>query len=161
MINDLAAVLFDFGDTLVTLKTPREELFLRAASSIGLKLDRPSVQRAYQVVEFTNKFSSVSGQDRSAFYAKYNEQLCEVLGISSYYHSLLPAVNEAFANSGGWVLMEDALSTLARLQDRKLPLALVANWDSNLSDVAERLGIRSYFSAVIASHTVGVEKPSP
>lgn len=161
MSNEPAAVLFDFGDTLVTLRTPREELFLRAATSIGLELDPANVQRAYQVVEFTNKFSSVSGQDRSTFYAKYNEQLCEVLGVSSHYPSLLPAITDAFANSGGWMLIEDAKSTLTKLQDRSMRLALVANWDSNLAAVAGRFGIRDYFSAIVASHAVGVEKPSP
>ncbi len=48
---------------------------------------------------------------------------------------------------------------LDRLREFQFPLAIVANWDSNLSALTEHLGIRSAFSAVVPSQLAGVEKP--
>jgi putative hydrolase of the HAD superfamily len=159
--NDISAVLFDFGDTLVTLPITREELFLRAAASIGVALSLDAVKRAYQTVDFHKKYSSVKAQIRAQFYAEYNALLCEALGISSHYEMLLPAVTREFAKCPKWILIEDVSDVLSQLRNLKLPLGLVANWDSNLGDIAARLQIRDYFSVVVASQTAGIEKPDP
>jgi putative hydrolase of the HAD superfamily len=160
-LNDISAVLFDFGDTLVTLPIQREQLFVRAAESIGITLGLDEVKRAYQMVDFHKKYSSVKAQVRSQFYAEYNAMLCEALGISSHYEKLLPAVTREFAECPKWVLFEDVRDVLTRLRDLQLPMGLVANWDANLGDVAGRLEIRDYFSVVVASQAVGFEKPDP
>ena len=67
-------LFFRLGDTLVTLPTPREELFVRAARSINLQLSIEAVRRAYQIVDFNNKYSSISVRDRTLFYSQYNAQ---------------------------------------------------------------------------------------
>jgi putative hydrolase of the HAD superfamily len=50
---------------------------------------------------------------------------------------------------------------LSSLRQQDLPLALVANWASSLSDLVEQLGIRQEFSAIVSSQSAGVEKPDP
>ncbi|HEY6805809.1 MAG TPA: HAD family hydrolase [Pyrinomonadaceae bacterium] len=160
-LKTFSAVLFDFGDTLVTLPIRREELFVRAAQSIGVTLSLEAVQHAYQIVDFYKKYSSVKQQVRAQFYAEYNALLCEVLGISSHYEKLLPAVTEEFANCPKWVLIDDAKEVLGKLTELQLSLGLVANWDANLGDVAARLQIKDYFKVIVASQAVGVEKPDP
>jgi putative hydrolase of the HAD superfamily len=158
-LDEVKAVFFDFGDTLARLSPSREELFRRAALSIGLELEIEAVRRAYQIIDFHHKYSSVLVKDRDRFYHDYNELLCEALGISSHYIKLAPALLNHFKTSKRWELMEDAAEVLSRLGARPLPLALVANWDSNLSSLTERLGIRQHFSAIVASQSAGVEKP--
>ena len=155
------AVFFDCGDTLVTLSSPKEELFARAARSLGLELEPAAVKRAYQIVDFHNKYSSVKVTNHDSFYRNYNEQLCEALGISSYFGKLYPALAAEFKQHKSWKLIEDAADVLRRLYQRGLPLALVANWDANLSSLAEQLGIKQFFSVIVASQEVGVEKPDP
>lgn len=158
---DFSAVLFDFGDTLVTLPIPREELFTRAAQSIGLQLNIEAVRRAYQIVDFNHKYSSISIRDRAQFYRQYNERICEALGISNYFEHLLPAVTNEFSRNRGWVLFNDSETILKILSLHKVTLGIVANWDSNLPDVVARLGIRDFFSTIVASHSAGSEKPDP
>jgi putative hydrolase of the HAD superfamily len=160
-LAQLAAVFFDFGDTLVGLSPTREELFTRAASAIGLTLDIAAVRLAYFTVDFHTKYSSVTVKDQDAFYRDYNAQLCAALGISSHLAKLQPALAVAFKNDKRWKLMDDAPGVLGRLRARNVPLALVANWDANLPALVERLGINSHFSAIVPSQAVGVEKPSP
>lgn len=164
MAKDLGiaqAVFFDFGDTLAALEPSREALFVKAARSIGLELDLETVRRAYQVIEFFNKYSSVTVTDRDAFYDNYNSQLVEVLGISNHFASLGPALIEHFKREKHWKLFDDSARALAGLQASGRPLALVANWDRNLPALINRLGIGAHFSCVAASQAVGVEKPDP
>lgn len=160
-LSEVAAIFFDFGETLATLAPTKEQLFVRAAQSIGLELELETIRRAYQIVDFNNKYSSVEVTDRDAFYHSYNEQLSEALGISSHFTKLSPALAEQFRKEKKWKLFEEVPEVLSQLQQAGLPLALVANWDSNLSSLTEELGIRQAFSTIVASQTVGVEKPDP
>jgi len=160
-IQDAAAIFFDFGETLATLAPSKEELFIIASQSIGLELELSAVRRAYQVVDFHNKYSSIKITDRDAFYRNYNEQLAEALGISTHFASLGPALSELFRNKKNWTLFDDTARTLGRLHELGRQLAVVANWDANLPTLNEHLGIAPYFSIVIASEAGGVEKPDP
>lgn len=159
--KEVAAGFFDFGETLATLVPSKEELFVRAGASIGLELELESVRRAYQIVDFHNKYSSIHVKDREAFYRHYNQQLAEALGVSSHFAKLGPALSSQFRNEKKWQLFEEVPEVLSRLQEMDVPLAVVANWDSNLPSCIEELGIRKFFSAIIASEAVGVEKPDP
>lgn len=160
-LSEVKAVFFDFGDTLATLVPAKEELFIRAARSVGLQLELEAVKRAYQVVDFHNKYSSVQVRDRDGFYHKYNEQLAEALGISSYFSRLHPVLVAQFRDDKRWELFDEVPEVLRRLRQQGLSLALVANWDSSLSALAEQLGIRQAFAAIVSSQAAGVEKPDP
>lgn len=160
-LSEVKAVFFDFGDTLATLVPSKEELFIRAARSIGLQLELEAVKRAYQTVDFHNKYSSVHVVDRVDFYHHYNEQLAEALGISSHFTSLGTALAAEFRNNKKWVLFDEVPEVLRRLREMGLPLALIANWDLNLSSLTEVLGIREAFSTIVSSQDAGVEKPDP
>lgn len=160
-LSEVDAVFFDFGETLATLAPSKEELFIQAARSVGLQLDLEAVRRAYQIVDFHNKYSSVHVGDREGFYEHYNGQLAEALGISSSLSRLLPALSTQFGKNKQWKLFDEVPEALGFLRKQRLPLALVANWDTNLSDLVEQLGIRQEFSAVVSSQTAGVEKPDP
>lgn len=160
-IKDTEAIFFDFGETLATLAPPKEVLFIQAARLIGLELDPAAVSRAYQIVDFNNKYSSVTLRDRAAFYENYNRQLAEALGISSHFAKLRPVLTEHFRKEKKWILFDDSSRVLNQLQKFGRPLALVANWNLNLATLTEKLGIGSYFSTIVASETVGVEKPDP
>ncbi|HEY3028091.1 MAG TPA: HAD family hydrolase [Pyrinomonadaceae bacterium] len=158
-MSDVKAVFFDFGDTLATLVPSKEELFIRAARSLGMELELEAVKRAYQIVDFHNKYSYLHVHDREAFYYNYNQQLAEALGISSLFSGLNPALIAQFRNDKKWELFAEVPDALAHPKLHHLPLALVANWDSNLSSLTEQLGIRQTFSAIVPSQTAGVEKP--
>src|SRR6266511_4983111 len=160
-LSALDAVFFDFGETLAVLSPAKEVLFIRAAQSCGLELNIESVRRAYQIVDFHNKYSSVHVTDREGFYRDYNEQLCEALGISSHFALLGPALTTHFKLEKHWKLIEEVPEVLRRLSRHGFPLALVANWDSDLSSLTEALDIKQYFAAIVPSQLAGVEKPNP
>jgi putative hydrolase of the HAD superfamily len=160
-LSEVAAIIFDFGETLATLAPAKEQLFVRAAQSIGIELELEPVRRAYQIVDFHNKYSSVGITDRHAFYHRYNEQLSEALGISSHFTKLGPALAEQFGKAKKWELFAEVPDVLLQLQQAGRPLGLVANWDRDLPELVERLGIRQFFSTIVSSQQAGVEKPEP
>ncbi len=160
-LTGVAPVLFDFGDTLATLEPSKEELFVKSARSIGLELKIEEVRRAYHIVDFQNKYSSVHVKDRADFYRNYNTLLCEALGISSYFPTLQAELSANFQQAKNWVLFPEVPEVLDKLQNRSITLGLVANWDSNLSSLVEQLGIKEVFSAIVSSQSAGVEKPDP
>jgi putative hydrolase of the HAD superfamily len=157
----IRAIFLDFGDTLVSLEPSREQLFVLAARSVGIDPTLALVQRAYEIVDFHNKYSSVHIKDRDSFYHRYNEQLCEALGISIYFEALHPVLVAHFKEHKSWKLIEGVPQVLASLKQRGLLLALVANWDRDLPALAERLGISQFFSRIVSSQEVGLEKPEP
>ncbi|HSS20778.1 MAG TPA: HAD-IA family hydrolase [Pyrinomonadaceae bacterium] len=160
-LENTRAILFDFGDTLASLSPTKEELFIQAAASLGVELSLPVVRRAYQIVDFHNKYSSVNVKDRADFYRSYNEQLCEAIGISSHFDDLQPRLVEHFKEHKSWQLFEDVLPVLSLIQQKGIPLGLVANWDRDLPELTERLGIKQYFATIVSSQEAGVEKPDP
>jgi putative hydrolase of the HAD superfamily len=158
---EVDAVFFDFGETLATLAPSKEELFIQAARSVGLQLELETVRYAYTIVDFHNKYSSLHVSNREGFYDNYNKQLAEALGVSTHLARLQPALAAQFSKDKKWKLFDEAPQVLGRLRRQNLPLALVANWDSNLSGLVEQLGIRQEFSTIVSSQTAGVEKPDP
>ena len=160
-LESIDAVLFDFGDTLASLAPAKEELFISAARSIGLELTLPAVQRAYQIVDFHNKYSSVNVKNRDKFYREYNEQLCWALGINRHFEELAPLLAASFKKNKTWQLIEGVPEVLAELKKRKIRLAIVANWDRDLPALAEQLKIKKYFASIVSSQEAGVEKPDP
>lgn len=161
MLENIDAVLFDCGETLVTLKPSREKIFMRAAQSIGVQVNEESVRRAYQLVDFGNKYSSVNKPQKNDFYRTYNSQLCDALGIAICFEQLHPTLSALFERETQWALVEGAQELLAELAQRNVKLGLVANWDRDLASLAEQLGVKHYFDVVVASEEVGVEKPDP
>lgn len=160
----LNAVFFDFGETLVAMETQKEDLFIEAASEIGLKLDSNAVKRAYECVDFLMKFSSVAinkDSERSEFYRRYNERLCEALGISGSFAKLWPIIAEKFNGKKKWRLAEGVMETLTGLKYRGIRLAVVANWNKSLGDLVRRLDIGHLFECIVSSQEAGVEKPDP
>ena len=160
-LETLRAVFFDFGDTLVSLSPAKEELFVEAARSVGLALSLAAVKRAYQIVDFHHKYSSVHLKDRAGFYRSYNQQLCEAMGISSHFNELQPELVAHFRDNKRWQSLEDVPQILSRIQQSGIPLGLIANWNRDLPGLAEQLGVRQFFATIVSSQEAGVEKPDP
>lgn len=158
------AVLFDFGDTLVSLRPSREEIFEAAAATLGIEVSLSGVERAYQIVDFGRKYSSIrmtTEAERQAYYRDYNQKLCEALGLSSHLERLVPVLGAAFAAHKEWHLRDGAVEVLRVLHEAGCPLGVVANWDRGLPRLVENLGLADFFEFVIGSQEAGTEKPEP
>lgn len=66
---------------------------------------------------------------------------------------------EYFKLNKKWELFPEALSAVDRLNKSGYKIALLANWDKGLNDLVKSLGIEKYFSHIICSEEVSMEKP--
>ena len=162
---NIEAVFFDFGDTLVVMNPSREALFMQASNSIGLSLSVEAVRKAYQIIDSHNRYSSVAifdQQHREKFYARYNGQLCETLAISSYFEVLQPELVSCFTKQKKWELATKGVAEgLRSLKKQGIKLGIVSNWDNNLNEIINDLGLTNIFDCVIASQETGIEEPDP
>ncbi len=68
---------------------------------------------------------------------------------------------DRFSRTVSWRVFPDVLPTLDFLQSRRLPLAIISNWDERLRPLLEALGLSRRFSTLVISCEVGAAKPSP
>ena len=155
-------VLFDFGGTLAVLSPTREEIFQRAARSVGVEVEPAAIRMAYWIVEFHKPYSSVlirTAEQRADFYSEFNHLLCDVLGISLRRDALVEAVTRAFRASRTWVAATGAKRAMRRLAAAGIPHGIVSNWDQDLAVTMAGLGLSTPRDVVVCSQEAGVEKP--
>jgi FMN phosphatase YigB (HAD superfamily) len=160
-IRACQAVVFDCADTLLHLDPPREVIFRDAAVETGLDLQLHDIVRAYELVDFAIRMKSSelrSSTAKSEFYYAYNAALCAALGIRRSLEALNPVLIQRFSERRRWIAFEDAADTLRAIGTR-VPVYVLANWDSGLDDVIRRAGLRDLVRDVAASATLGAEKP--
>ena len=165
-LNRATSIVFDCGDTLLALNPSREELFARAAGSIGLDLTADlrsgRITDAYDTVHQSIQMRSselTRAEAKANFYATLNGALCEVLGIADHFDELHPALLSTFMANRNWQPLPGVPDALSRAAETKR-LYVLANWDRDLIDLLSRLNLRRHFSAVVSSEELGVEKPS-
>lgn len=93
----------------------------------------------------------------------YVEVILEALGVAP---AVRPALTDAVVaenrRAALWRVMHaDTPAVLAALRARGLMLAAVSNADGRVPAALAASGIAGYFTAIIDSHVVGVEKPDP
>lgn len=158
-----SAIVFDCADTLLRMDPSRVQIFCDAAASIDLTLSNADVERAYDMVDFAVKMRSSALKSPDAkreFYRSINAALCNALGIERSLTALHPVLMAEFARRRRWRPFPDAEETL-RCLEKRVPLYVLANWDSALPAVLRNAGIGDFFRDVGSSEVLGSEKPDP
>ncbi len=156
-----SAIVFDCADTLLRMDPSRAELFRDVATAAGITLQLPEVERAYEIVDFAIKMksSALGTHDaRLGFYYSINAALCNVLGIQRSLSTLHPRLVAEFSRRRQWSPFPDVGETLQRLA-RRVPLFVLANWDSDLPAVLRNAGLDGFFHTALSSEMLGSEKP--
>jgi FMN phosphatase YigB (HAD superfamily) len=154
-------VVFDCGDTLLTLSPPRETICVDVLHSMGLRFDAAQVALAYRLADFRyprreGLVASLGGL--RAFHQSYNDALCEALGIGSFAQPFDAALHEAFVRRRRWTAGAEVHEGL-RFLGARYRLHVLANWDANLEAVLREAGLREHFASVHPSALLGAEKP--
>jgi putative hydrolase of the HAD superfamily len=161
LIGTYSAVVFDCGDTLLRMDPSRAELFRDVAATAGIILALPDVERAYEIVDFAirMKSSAIGSQDaRLGFYHSMNSALCNVFGIQKSLSTLHPRLVAEFGRRRRWHPFPDVGDVLQELAGR-VPLYVLANWDSSLPVVLRDAGLDRFFRCALSSEVLGWEKP--
>lgn len=147
------AIFFDVGGTMLF---PDLDRYLAPLFARGV---RPTAEQFWHA-EHAAKHMHLRkpGDEATMSPAHWYVYFTTLLGEVGH-EDLLPALMKNAADSSFWTLhapgVTDALNALAG----DYRLAVISNADGGIRNLLERTGLLSYFSSVIDSGTVGVEKP--
>lgn len=167
MTEEIDAVLFDAGGTLIEVKPSRPEVFSQALRSNGFEADVPAVWNAMVKAErkFDDEFALLDGKDEAWFWKKYDAFVAGQLGFKGDLSKLEKDISDRFdqivPDVKSWVAYPDAKPTLEGLKRRDFRLGVVSNATDLARKVLDNLGLSKYFDFMVLSDEVGTRKPSP
>ena len=166
-------VLFDAGDTLITPRVSFGEVYARVLGKLGVTLPASNLERGLRHCWAETNRAIEPGVDRYAMddggeHAYWLRFVAGTLACTpgaphdeSFAASAVTPLREAFRDPASWRVFDDVIPALSALRDAGAKLAIVSNWDSGLPALLERLGLASWFDAIVVSHLEGMEKPRP
>ena len=167
--NHYAAVTFDIGGTLLFSQPSPAEIYATHLSRLGRAVRPEEVGPVFaeawaemqgRTEPGRDRYSSVAGGER----AWWGEFVREVLGRLEHdapWETLLDDLYRAFSEDSVWRTYPNAISTLDRLAEKGVKLAVISNWDHRLPRILDALDLTDLFDVVTVSSIAGVEKPSP
>ncbi len=152
------AVLFDAGNTLVSLDYPRLAAAVGRATGVALT----GAGLASQAGAAARSLERSDGTDRERA-SRYLELLFRLAGVPEGQNSVVRDTLFALHQERHlWgAIAPETPAALDRLRAAGLRLAVVSNSDGRAEEALAAAGIRDRFELVIDSQLVGVEKPDP
>jgi putative hydrolase of the HAD superfamily len=169
--NFLRGVIFDLGGTLMyerdswfSINAHADEALTNYLREQGMELNLSTFP-----MEFRKKLDEYFNQrEKDLFETTYSFVLREVLASKGYgdipEHILRNALDRLFAiTQTNWILEEDAIPTLKKLEEDGYRLGLISNAgdDQDVQQLAKRFGITSYFDFILTSAASSYRKPHP
>jgi putative hydrolase of the HAD superfamily len=156
---ELDAVTVDGFGTLVRLVDPVPALG-RALRELGIERAAQVVRDAFAAEVAYYRPEALSGRDAESLATLRLE--CTRVFLESAGAEVEPgSFVSSFMGAIAFEPMPGAVETLAGLRARGLGLAVVSNWDVGLAEHLERMGVASFFSAIVTSAEAGAAKPDP
>ena len=166
-------VLFDAGDTLVSPRESFGAVYARVLATLGVTLLASDLERGLRACWADTNAAIEPGVDRyamdgggeNAYWLRFVAgTLARTPGAPrdpAFAASALEPLREAFRDPESWKVLDDVVPVLRALRQAGARLAIVSNWDSSLPALLDRLGLASWFDAIVVSHLEGLEKPRP
>lgn len=154
----LRTVLFDAGNTLISLDYPRLAAAVGGATGVNLSADTLAAKAGAAALALERG----DGTDRERA-SRYLELLFELAGVP---RTRKDVVRETLLRLHQERHLFGAMdpgtpAALTRLRQAGLRLAVVSNSDGRAEEALAAVGILDQFEFVIDSQLVGVEKPDP
>jgi putative hydrolase of the HAD superfamily len=166
-------VLFDAGDTLLSPRESFGAVYARVLGTLGVTLPASALEDGLracwlhtntQLPPGTDRYASDAGGERGYWHRFVEGTLARTRGAPSdraFAASAVAPLREAFRDPQSWMVFPEVLPVLRELREAGARLAVVSNWDSSLPALLDRLGLISWFDAIVVSHLEGIEKPHP
>jgi len=166
--DDVRAVFFDAGYTLLCMDPPQETLFLRVCSELGVDIDdarlADAVRRANEMLapKTPAAVRQPYSQERvDRFWIEYHRAVLTGCAVDTDAADRAEDVYRRFTDALGWRVYDDVRPLLAHLRDRGVTIGVISNWTGDLEDVLRRIDLHTPFDVIIDSARLGHEKPHP
>ena len=152
-MDSVEAITFDAGGTLIEPWPSVGDVYAAVAREFGIECTAARLN-----AQFVNAWTTRSGfkYSRDEWHEVVRDSF---LGVSEVSQQLFDAIYERFAESDAWLIYDDVIPTLQRLESMNLKLAVVSNWDDRLVPLLEKLGLATYFDCIVYSVEQGAHKP--
>ncbi len=166
MTEEIDAVMFDAGGTIIDLSPSEQELLIRALAKHGFRVETSAVEKALRKAwrVFDGDFAKLDGAQEEKFWTRFDEFVLSELGYRGDAEALVKQLSEEFdeivPRVDSWAEYPDARPLLEELRSRDFKLGVISNATDLANRVLENLDMRKYFDVVILSEEVGVRKPA-
>jgi len=167
MTEELDAIAFDAGGTLIDLKPSKEDVFFEVLKSNGFKGTREAVVNAITQAErvYDEQSVSLDGKNEIAFWHRYDEFVFKKVrfhgDVSKVSKDLGNTFEEIVQKIDSWYAYPDVMPLLKDLERRDFKVGVISNATDLLNKVLHRLNLAKHFDFVVISALVGSRKPSP
>jgi len=165
MTEEIDAVMFDLGGTLIDLEPTKDVVFHRVLVRHGHKAPLADIAKAIAEAErkFDKESADLDGVHEDRFWTKFDKFVLDRVSyrgdlkefakdVSSEFERIVPDVKS-------WTEYADTRPLLDNLQARDFKLGLISNATDLARKVLNHLGLSKYFETVIISDEVGFRKP--
>lgn len=164
--NDIKAVCFDIGFTLLFPEPSLGAIYAMRAAAHGLYLSRSSVEERFQQSWKKHKtaadgliYGTTHDHATSFWEAVAADVFAPLNPNSGQIRSFTEDVYKIFAESNCWRINPFWFDMLAKLRKNKLKIAFISNWDLRLRQLLRNTGLLHQADVVSISAEAGIEKP--
>ena len=160
MMDNLKAVLFDLGGTLVKTASP-PEIIKRILERYGIVRELEEIALAHRRAE-----EGMSPEDYRLsyyeFWVKWNRRILNALQISGGDEFLARALVDEWWDNADVELYPDAREALEKLRESELRLGIVTNaFKKDIEEIFARIDLPNLFDVAVGIDAVGRPKPDP
>jgi len=152
-MTGIRAVTFDAGGTLIEPWPSVGAVYSEVAREFGFPCEPEQLNSGFRAA-WSSK--STFGYTRDEWFEVVRQSF---IGTCEVNQSLFDAIYERFAERHAWLIYDDVIPTVQKLESSGIRLAVISNWDERLVPLLEKLGLKTYFEEVIVSSTVQAHKP--
>jgi len=159
-------LFFDLGDTLMHIHPSVPTLYLEACMDLGMQVELGDVEDALHAGEELYREAARNGRPFEAslsearlFWLEYNQRILAALGVVADQPSLARTLSERFWAPASWRVFPEVHEVLDTLRGAGVRLAVVSNFTDALVTVCRTHELDDYFDCLVASVTVGSQKP--
>jgi len=170
--SNVQAVLFDAGETLLTVFPSVGHVYADQAAQHGFELCPNVLNESFRSNWRVLRLRDGNG---TAFHTSEEAERSwwRMLALAVYmdadvpdqfqamYDRIFDGLYKRFSEPEVWHVFDDVIPTLDGLHAQGVRLAVVSNWDSRLPALLGKLGLANRFEFVLTSAEVGLRKPLP
>jgi len=161
----IEAVTFDAAGTLFFPNPSVGAIYQEVLAAHEVILDPVSLERAFHTaMKGSVKDASIAdSEERERVYWKavVADSIRHLAPLPGNFDTIFEALWQEFAKGSRWNLNKDANDIFDDLDNRRIPFALLTNWDSRVRSVLSDHSLQNRFSQVFISSEIGYEKPDP
>jgi len=165
MTEEIDAVMFDLGGTLIDLQPPKEVVFHRVLAKHGHKVPLSEVSRIIGEAErkYDEESANLDGVHEDKFWEKFDRFVLERVDFKGDYSRFAKSLSKEFErivpDVKSWIEHDDTRPLLEDLTTRGFKLGVISNATDLARRVMGHLGLTRYFQTIVISSEVGVRKP--